>query len=142
MFEGSLKVQWNEDLATGHLETDNQHKMLIDIINELAEAIETQQTAAKMNEILSLLFYYTQWHFEREERCMERLKCPLAEVNRTAHGTFIHRVKQFQQEYRENPAVDFAEKVYKELVHWLLNHIRKIDASLKDTSGNAQRPSG
>ncbi len=141
MFEGSLKVQWSEDLATGHLETDNQHKMLIDIINELADAIETQQTAAKMNDILSLLFHYTQWHFEREERCMERLKCPLGEVNRTAHAAFMLRVKQFQQEYRENPAVDFAEAVYKELVEWLFNHIRKIDTSLKDRTENTDSPS-
>ena len=35
----SLKVAWSEALSTGDRATDVQHKYLIDIINELAEAI-------------------------------------------------------------------------------------------------------
>lgn len=136
MAEHSLKIHWSEDLATGHLATDNQHKMLIDIINELADAIENKQTPEKMNEILQLLYHYTQWHFEREEQCMERTKCPFGEKNKAAHRIFIDRLKEFQREYRENPSPDLAERVYKELINWLLDHIRGIDTNLRGFAGH------
>lgn len=134
MSENSLKVVWSDAIATGHLATDNQHKMLIDIINELAEAIETKQTDFKMRTILNFLQYYTEWHFEREELCMARVKCPMGEKNKAAHKMFLERLKNFQEEYKINPSVDFAERVYKELVSWLVNHIQGIDTSLKDFS--------
>ncbi|MFZ4620157.1 MAG: bacteriohemerythrin [Bacteroidota bacterium] len=131
MEKHSLKIQWTDDLSTGHLPTDNQHRMLIDIINELADAIEKDETPIKMNEILQLLYHYTEWHFEREEECMARTKCPLGEKNKKAHCIFIDKLKAFQNEYREDPSKDFAERVYKELINWLLDHIRGIDTGLR-----------
>jgi len=108
--------------------------MLIDIINELAEAIETKQTDLKMRKILNLLQYYTEWHFEREELCMARTKCPMGEKNKAAHCVFMSQLKKFQEEYKSNPSVDFAEKVYKELVNWLVLHIQGIDSSLREVT--------
>ena len=127
----SLRVEWSDAIATGHLATDNQHKLLIDIINELADAIETGQTQAKMSKILNLLQYYTEWHFQREELCMERNKCPMAEKNKAAHCMFIEKVKQFRADYKHNPTVEFAQKLYHELVDWLVHHIQGIDTSLR-----------
>jgi hemerythrin len=127
----TLKVEWSDAIATGHLATDNQHKLLIDIINDLAEAIETGQTQAKMNQILNLLHHYTEWHFEREERCMERTHCPMGEKNKAAHCLFIEKVKQFRADYKANPTDELARKLYQELVDWLVHHIQCIDTSLR-----------
>lgn len=131
MNDTSLKVEWSEAIATGHPATDNQHKFLIDIINELAEAIETEQTELKMGKILNLLQYYTEWHFEREDLCMERVKCPMGEKNRAAHCVFMDKLKQFKADYKVSPSHEFARKLYKELVDWLVHHIQGIDTSLK-----------
>ncbi len=128
----SLKVEWSDAIATGHLATDIQHKMLIDIINELAEAIETNQTDLKMRRILNLLQYYTEWHFEREELCMERVKCPMGERNKAAHCVFMEKLKQFRADYKIKPSHEFARKLYQELVDWLVHHIQGVDANLKD----------
>ena len=127
----TLKVEWSEAIATGHLATDNQHKLLIDIINDLADAIETGKTQAKMNQILNLLHHYTEWHFEREERCMERTHCPMGEKNKAAHCLFIEKVKKFRADYKANPTEDLARKLYQELVDWLVHHIQGIDTSLR-----------
>ena len=129
MPENSLKVEWSDAIATGHLATDNQHKMLVDIINELAEAIETEQTASKMGKILNLLQYYTEWHFEREELCMERVQCPMKEKNKSAHCLFLKKLRQFKTDYRTTPSHEFARKLYAELVDWLVGHIQGIDAA-------------
>lgn len=124
----SLKIAWNDSLATGVRLIDVQHKYLIDIINELAEAIETGQTGSSVRKILNLLKYYTEWHFGREELCMEKYHCPAAAANKAAHGVFMETFEGFQNDYRASgDSEDIARRMYDELTLWLVNHIQKID---------------
>lgn len=128
----SLKLEWSDDLSTGNPATDAQHKYLIDIINELAEAIESGHASNKLNSILNLLQYYTEWHFEREEKCMHKLQCPSADANVNAHKQFIETFLSFKKEYKESGgAEDIAMRMYKTLTDWLVNHIQKIDGQLR-----------
>lgn len=127
----SLKVQWSDALSTGNRATDVQHKYLIEIINELAEALETGKAAQSVNKILNLLQYYTEWHFEREEMCMERFRCPAYAANKDAHGQFISTFLKFKEEFQSSGgSEDIALRMYHTLVAWLVNHIQKIDAQL------------
>lgn len=127
----SLKVQWTEALSTGNKATDVQHKYLVDIINELAEAIEGGRAAQSVKKILNLLQYYTEWHFQREEMCMDRFRCPAAAANKEAHGKFIETFLTFRDEfYASGGSEDIARRMYGALVAWLVAHIQKVDAQL------------
>lgn len=132
----SLKIAWSDDLSTSNPATDVQHKYLIDIINELAEAIETGKAAQSVKTIINLLQYYTEWHFEREEKCMHRLNCPTAATNKQAHGMFIETFKQYQAEYKDSGgSEDIARRMYKTLTEWMVNHIQKVDGTLRHCAG-------
>lgn len=127
----SLKVQWTEALSTGNKATDVQHKYLVDIINELAEAIEGGHAAQSVKKILNLLQYYTEWHFQREEMCMDRFRCPAAAANKEAHGKFIETFLAFRDEfYAGGGSEDIARRMYSALVAWLVAHIQNVDAQL------------
>ncbi|MDX1984399.1 MAG: hemerythrin family protein [Bryobacteraceae bacterium] len=127
----SLKLVWTEALATGDRATDVQHKYLIDIINDLAEAIETGTAAQSIRKILNLLKHYTEWHFEREEMCMERRQCPVAAANKHAHQGFIQTFNSYASEYeRSGGSEDIALRMYKTLTDWLVMHIQKVDTNL------------
>lgn len=127
----SLKLAWDTSLSTGERSVDVQHKYLIDIINELADAIERQQGAVAVKKILNLLKYYAEWHFGREEMCMERHHCPAAAVNKQAHGWFMATFEGFQDEYRTSGgSQELALRMYGELTTWLVAHIKKIDTQL------------
>ena len=127
----SLKIAWDESLSTGVRAIDVQHKYLIDIINELAEAIEQGQGAKAVKTILNLLRYYAEWHFEREELCMERYQCPAAEENKKAHGFFVETFESFQTEYKHSGGSEaIARRMYSELTDWLVNHIKGVDGQL------------
>jgi len=127
----SLKVQWSDALSTGNRATDVQHKYLIEIINELAEAIETGRASQSVNKILNLLQYYTEWHFQREEMCMDRFRCPAHAANKEAHSQFITTFLQFRDEFHASGgSEDIALRMYHTLVAWLVNHIQKVDAQL------------
>ncbi len=128
---GSLRLSWDDSLLTGDRAVDVQHKYLIDIINELADAIESGQAASALGKILNLIKYYAEWHFGREEQCMERFRCPAAETNIKAHAYFIETFEGFQQEYRASGGSDeIARRMYTTLTDWLVGHIKKIDGQL------------
>ena len=127
----SLQIAWDESLSTGHRAIDVQHKYLIDIINELAVAIEKGEAASAVKTILNLLRFYTEWHFEREELCMDRHKCPAAETNKRAHGQFLETFSRFEAEYRQSGgSEDIAMRMYRELTTWLVRHIKGVDGQL------------
>ena len=135
----SLKVVWDGSLNTGVRLVDVQHKYLIDIINELAEAIEQDKAASSIGEILNLLQYYTEWHFEREEKCMNEYQCPVAGANEAAHAQFIETVQQFREEYRASGGTrDIALRMYKVMTNWLVSHIQGVDCELKPCFEAAQ----
>jgi hemerythrin len=127
----SLKLSWSDALSTGNRAIDVQHKYLIDIINELAELIESGQSPKKIKTILNLLQYYTEWHFHREELCMERYRCPVADFNKTAHQQFIDTFLWFQKEYAASGGdQELALRMYKQLTDWLVNHIQRVDGQI------------
>ncbi len=133
MSDTSLKIEWSSALETGVALVDIQHKYLVDIVNELAEAIETGTAELKVKSILNLLKYYTVWHFEREELCMYRNNCPAAEVNERAHKGFLKTFEAFQEEFREGGgSEDIARRMYSELTGWLVTHIQGVDSKLAD----------
>ena len=127
----SLRIEWDGSLLTGERGIDVQHKYLIDIINELAEAIEQGKSANAVGKILNLCKYYAEWHFGREELCMERHQCPVAAKNKDAHAYFIDTFENFQREYRESGgSEDIALRMYTELTQWLVKHIQGIDTQI------------
>ena len=128
---GSLKLQWSDALNTGNRAIDVQHKYLVDIINELAEAIESGSATQNIKKIIHLLQYYTEWHFGREELCMDRFQCPVAAANKAAHCIFIETFLAFRKEYETSGgSEDIAMRMYKTLTDWLVNHIMKVDGQI------------
>ena len=127
----SLKIVWDDSLLTGSRAIDVQHKFLIDIINDLAEAIEEGKGAAAVGKILNLIRYYSEWHFEREEDCMLRHECPVADANKDAHAYFLETFAGFQAEFRASGGSDeIARRMYTELTQWLVNHIKGVDCHI------------
>jgi hemerythrin len=127
----TLKISWSEALSTGNRAIDVQHKYLIEIINELAELIELDQPVQKIKTILNLLQHYTEWHFHREELCMERLRCPIADANRSAHQGFIESFLTFRKEFADSGGdMVLARRMYKELTDWLVSHIQRVDGQI------------
>ena len=123
-------LEWVDSLKTGNRAIDNQHKYLIDLINELAVCLEAGKAEQELKKIANLLYHFTEWHFCLEENCMESMNCPLAAENKNAHGQFIEAVTTYQGKIREASAENFQDigsEMHKVLISWFVNHIRKID---------------
>ncbi len=128
----STKIVWDHSYSTGHIATDLQHQILIDIFNDLIDTLETDEAVENFFSILDRLQHYAEWHFHREEKCMLEYHCPASEVNKIAHLSFVHKITEFREKSNNTVTIDIVHQLYHELSQWIVNHIKKVDCTLNE----------
>ncbi len=125
------RISWDNALSTGDTSLDDQHRVLIDTFNELADAIEGGANKDNIGKILSVMKFYASWHFSREEDCMEKYHCPVADKNVKAHAIFTKNFINYEQEFNQLQNVtELATRMHTDLADWIYNHILAVDAKL------------
>lgn len=119
-------ILWRSSLSVGNDLIDNQHKQLIDIINQLFEGINKKDSQLKMEGIFKELIAYTSYHFNAEEEIMMRTGNPQLLQHKKAHQDFITKVNALKL---NNMVGDEKLKmeVFKFLKTWLTEHIMNVD---------------
>ncbi len=122
----SALVNWSEDLGVGVQEIDEQHKVLVGLLNELHEAVQQHHGSAVCAEILRRLAEYTRTHFAVEESLMRILAYPDFERHKGEHDALSAQVAQLQTKLASGEAT-----ITFELLHflkvWLTKHIQESD---------------
>lgn len=125
------EVKWTDALSVGVELIDEQHKMLIEHLNNLAKAVEQQHGATEMTDTLGFLIDYTDFHFSMEERNMEAHGYPEFEAHKAKHEEFKAILSDMEIQFRDDgPTTILAESIDALLVSWLLKHIRVVDVEL------------
>jgi hemerythrin len=119
-----MEIVWTSDLNTEIDVIDNQHKRIVDYINQLEFAIK-QQSRTLVGQVLIELVDYTLSHFAFEESLMEEAEFSLAVSHKAVHELFIKRVGKYQE--RHNNGENVAEQVHAMLGAWLMHHIKRDD---------------
>ena len=122
-------LTWSKDLETGINVIDNQHRRIVEYINQLNHAIDSGDRN-EVAEVLEELVDYTLSHFAFEEDLMERAGYPFCNAHKKVHKLFVKRVADFQQRFELGE--DIAPQLHTVLRTWLLNHIRHDDADYVD----------
>ncbi|MEW7976540.1 MAG: bacteriohemerythrin [Candidatus Sedimenticola endophacoides] len=117
-------LEWSNSLDTGISVIDEQHKRIVDYINELYDA---QQTLDKrrVGEVIDELVDYTVSHFAFGESLMEQAGYPFLEPHKKVHGLFVKKVTKFVDRFEAGE--DVAGELLTMLQRWLINHIRNED---------------
>lgn len=125
------ELSWKDEMTTGVVEIDAQHKYLIDFFNDLGYSINKSHDPDDISKVLKVMKYYAEWHFGREEECMLRFHCPAAEKNNKAHAVFMEKLHSYQKEFDQSGgSIELATRIHEELTDWILNHICVIDTQL------------
>jgi hemerythrin len=81
--------------------------------------------------LLDFLQFYSAWHFEREEQCMEEYQCPVAEMNKVAHAEFIEMFERFYEEWwADSMDMELVQQTFRGVGIWIQNHIQRTDTQL------------
>ncbi|MEJ2611109.1 MAG: bacteriohemerythrin [Candidatus Thiodiazotropha sp.] len=119
-------VEWTDELSVGIEEIDEQHKMLVSLVNKMHEAIHQRHGSDVVKGILGDLAEYTRIHFVVEESLMRILNYPSYEEHKEIHEELLQSVTDLQEKVATGKtAIGF------ELMHflksWLTKHIMEED---------------
>ena len=119
-------ITWKDEYSVGLDSIDQQHKKLVNLINQLTTAVDYSTGEEFEREALAELVEYTKTHFTYEEGLMEDNGYPDFEAHKAQHRAMIAEVEAVLVEYEQDHdaamrhACDY-------LKGWLINHINGTD---------------
>ena len=119
-------IEWTDDLSVGVQEIDEQHKVLVNLLNKLYEAIITSNEDHMIKSILQELIQYTVIHFAVEESLMRIFNYPNYEEHKKQHALLVEQVLQLQNNVERNES-ELSLDTLNFLRHWLTEHIMGED---------------
>ncbi|RLD63501.1 MAG: hemerythrin [Bacteroidetes bacterium] len=119
-------VLWNEKYNTGIKEIDDQHKVLVKILNRLYESFVDRTTNEKLKEVIQEMSKYTEYHFGAEEKYFKEFNYPNTDEHVAEHQSFVEKIKVFQKDMEEGK-VSVTFQLMNFLRSWLIEHINGTD---------------
>jgi methyl-accepting chemotaxis protein len=119
-------IRWTEDLNTGIAEMDQQHRRLVDLINQLFSTMRKGNDEDSVARVVDELVDYTQTHFNAEEELMRSHRYPDLINHQQVHRNFIEQVGGYAAQIKANAGLS-ASDVFSFLKDWLISHIVKQD---------------
>lgn len=119
-------ITWNDTLSVGISEMDQQHRKLVDLVNQLYDAMGQGKGDNVKNAILNDLIMYTKVHFAAEERLMQKYGYPEFAAHKRLHDELTARAVQLKQKLDAGQMVA-SVTLSSFLRDWLKNHITRVD---------------
>jgi hemerythrin-like metal-binding protein len=120
---------WNDDLSVGSTFIDNDHRRLIDLLNDLYNAVGEGRGPDLVGPVLNELVQYTQEHFKREEFVMRDMRYAEFSAHKREHENLTIKVLALRKRYADGETKLSVELLIF-LYNWLFNHIMRVDKKL------------
>ena len=117
---------WHPNYSVFVKELDDQHKHIIDMLNELYDAYLQNSHKEKVDSIIEQMFEYANVHFATEEKYFKDFGYEDAANHILQHESFFEEVKKMRTEYNQNKTM-LSLKVINYLQEWLIHHILNED---------------
>ena len=119
-------MPWSSEIAVGLSDVDEQHRWLVDRINQLhSELSEDAPCSNAIADVLEELMDYTMNHFIMEEELFERHAYPDIVAHKGQHNKFTSTIMNALTDHEDGKNV--SHDVLEFLKHWLIEHIMRTD---------------
>ncbi|MBI5561781.1 MAG: hemerythrin family protein [Deltaproteobacteria bacterium] len=125
-----MAMEWNNNLSTGVMWQDRQHKELFKRVNKLLDAMTVGLGKEEVGRLLKFLDEYFVVHFEAEEQAMTRCDYPDAVAHLSEHTRFIEDVSRLEAEAEAGASTTLVMQTQSKVVDWFINHIGEVDKKL------------
>ena len=126
-------IEWDNSLSTGIKSIDYEHKMLIERLNAVIEAIDKNEGEGTIAKTLDFLLDYTNFHFSNEEKFIAGHGYPGLELQQKQHKEFKEFVNQLILDFQQDGAIkEIADHIRDFIFKWLVNHIMQVDRQLSN----------
>ncbi|MCL1893792.1 MAG: bacteriohemerythrin [Holophagaceae bacterium] len=123
---------WTPDMATGNAIVDDQHKQLIDSLNQLFDAHKSGKGSKEVKRMMIFLVDYTVKHFTEEEGILTKYNYPDLDNHKKIHANFTATAKNLLQDLLQDiasggPSDEMITNVYVIVGKWVISHIKVQD---------------
>ncbi len=119
---GLSVVKWDSSYRVGIAEMDQQHQVMMSMINELNESILQSKNRETLENALDALIHYVKKHFAVEEKLFLQYAYPWTATHQAEHQAFIQKLTDILQEYKLcKSCLDNLLPAF--MSNWLKNHI-------------------
>ena len=122
-----MLMQWSKALEIGHPIIDYDHQMLVNIANDLHDAIQSSKGNDAISQALQRLVKYIETHFAREEELFSNTRYPDVEKHKKNHRDIENLVRGFLTSFEADPTSVDLNKLLSFMKEWLIKHIGKLD---------------
>lgn len=119
-------IDWSPTYSVKVKKFDDQHKKLVDMINQLHDAMKSGQGNTMIGVVLQSLVAYTGSHFADEIKQMQAHGYPDLVKHQAEHEKFVKQVVDFQKKFQDGSAM-LTMSVLSFLKDWLVKHIQGED---------------
>jgi len=126
-----MALSWDESLALGNTEIDEQHREIFSRFDSLSLACREGHGEESLKSVFMFLDEYVVRHFAAEEALMERSNYPGLLEQREQHVAFRRTLADMHARNLDDAARHkLSLDVDRMLIQWFVNHIRNLDAKL------------
>ena len=119
-------IEWSPAYSVKVKKFDDQHKKLVDLINQLHDAMKSGQGNTMIAVVLQSLISYTGTHFADEIKLLQAQAYPDLVRHQAEHEKFVKQVVEFQQKFKDGSAM-LTMTILSFLKDWLVKHIQGED---------------
>lgn len=130
--------EWNTNLDIHVTEMNDEHKVLIDLMNRLHDEAETRKPKNVLQKTFQELVKYTRQHFHDEENYMYSINYPGLPTHRLIHAKLLTQLDGHYDAFVKGDGT-VSVAVFDFLKMWLNAHIRGIDIQYGEHSMSVRR---
>lgn len=122
-------MEFGDPFFVGHPEMDHEHAVMFRLLNGLHLALREGKDRQEIQRLLTFLRYYTDQHFQTEDRLMLRSGFPGYAAHKAVHEQLTAQVLQLETQCRQNhPLLSLSAATF--LKDWLAHHLSPEDGLL------------
>ena len=119
-------IHWSDSLSVKVEAIDKQHQKLIDMINQLNDAMRQGKGKEVAGKIIDGLVTYTRTHFTFEEKYFSQYGYPDSEAHIKEHKLFERKAAEFRSDFGKGK-LTLSMQIINFLSDWLRTHIQGSD---------------
>ncbi len=126
-------MQWDETLALGVPELDEQHREILRRLDALVHAIRRGSSRDEVGRTLAFLREHVATHFTAEEALMQAVGFPGLPPHQEEHDGFVRDLRALEAEHQNQGASPrLVVRVSGHVTAWLREHLFQSDRAVAE----------
>lgn len=127
-------LEWKTEYSVGVAAVDDEHRELIQLINQLYERMDARSSISEIESSLGDIYKAIAMHFALEERIMADAHYDELAQHKDDHEDLLDQLSDLMDGFVKNP-IDGSDRLEEELSAWFTHHFATHDARLHGRLG-------